>query len=208
MILSKRLGLLAQQYHHEKHIWDIGCDHGLLGLSFESKTSVDEIHLVDPSGPVINILKKQLDAYITKSKIFIHHQSGQEIQLAPLSNLIFIAGMGGKEIHEILLSLIPQMKPDTRLVISPHRNILEVRAFLHQSIYRLENEFLVMEGGRYYQVITLNLDMRSPRVSLYGDSLWRGPLGNGYLDQQLLHFKEHRDGLGRSYRLYLESLKV
>lgn len=208
MILSKRLGLLAQQYHHEKHIWDIGCDHGLLGLSFDSNPHVEEIHLVDPSTPVINVLKKQLDAYITKRKIFIHHQKGQEIQLAPLSNLIFIAGMGGKEIHEILHSLIGQMKPDTRLVISPHRNILEVRAFLNQSIYRNENEFLVMEGGRYYQVMTLNLDQSFPRVSLYGESIWRGPLGSGYLEQQLLHFQEHRDGPGRSYCQYLETLKV
>ena len=57
-------------------------------------------------------------------------KKGQDVILGPNSKTVFIAGMGGKEIGEIIQNLIPQLTPADRLVISPHRNILELRQYL------------------------------------------------------------------------------
>lgn len=208
MNLSKRLSLLAGFHHQEENIWDIGCDHGFLGLSFLTNPIVKEIHLVDPSEPVIKLLQNKTDSYITRKALFIQHKTGQEITLNPCSNLIFIAGMGGKEIQQILTSLLDQKLSATRFVISPHRNILELRSYLNTAKCCLESETLVYEGGRYYQVMTLCLDQKFAPVSLYGEAIWKGSLSSDYRDQQILHFQDHRDGQSRSYCLYLQSLKV
>src|SRR5690348_9300192 len=99
--LSERLLSLSRHYRNEKYIWDIGCDHGLLGLSFRDHELVEEIHLVDSSVPVIEKLKQTIDSYISKANLFIELKEGQKIKPHSSSNLIFIAGMGGKEIGEI-----------------------------------------------------------------------------------------------------------
>src|SRR5690606_4311997 len=107
------------------------------------KASVTQIHLVDPSALVIQTLKKKLlDSDIPREEIIqIHHQRGQELTLRPdISKCLFIAGMGGKEIQEILQNLLPQLGAADRVVISPHRKILELRNYLHTSEFGLISE--------------------------------------------------------------------
>src|SRR6476661_2613415 len=125
---SLRLTKLHSYHSTEENIWDIGCDHGYLGSSFKDSEIVKAIHLVDPSGPVIQNLK---DSYISVPNLKIHHQEGQYLFIDSNSNLIFIAGMGGKEIGEIISHLLPQLDSTSKFVISPHRKILELRALLN-----------------------------------------------------------------------------
>lgn len=208
MISSLRLEALAQHHRKEKHIWDIGCDHGFLGRSFVENAHVQSINFVDPSAPVIQQLKKSLDSYISKGKFHIEQNEGQRILLYPESNLVFIAGMGGKEIQDILQAHSHQAVKETRWVISPHRNILELRRYLKNSQYRLEKEMLVEEAGRFYQVITLNRHPSSPAVHEFGSDIWQGSLGESYRNQQIAHFKQHRDELSMSYCQYLLALSL
>lgn len=205
--LSFRLRALHQQYRHESSIWDIGCDHGQLGLSFFSRDTVEAIHLVDPSLLVIETLKKKLkDSYITNGKLFIHHQQGQEIELDPVSNCIFIAGMGGKEIGEIILHLLPQLTSNDRLIISPHRKILELRELLSSKALGLEHEELLKEDGQFYQIIVLCKNENLERVPLFGKKFWEGEVGKEYLIHQLKHFDLHQDVASKRYVDFLKSL--
>lgn len=204
--LSHRLHSLARYYNNEECIWDIGCDHGQLGLSFAQDLRVKEIHLVDPSKPVIVKLHQAIDAYISKGKVFVHHVRGQEITLRTCSQLIFIAGMGGREMGHILESLETKISPLTRIVISPHRNILELRERLAGSSFRLESEELVKDFDRLYQVMVLSKLATVSAVSPYGKELWDHPLAQEYREQQLLHFKSHRDPRSEGYCRFLEQL--
>lgn len=208
MLTSKRLEALRLCYKNELSVWDIGCDHGLLGSSFAEVDQVKYIHLVDPSVAVVTQLKYLIDSYITKEvfKITLHHKKGQEVKLDLHSNCIFIAGMGGKEIGLISLHLSEQMDLHSRLIISPHRNILELRSQLHASELRLENEFLVEEATRIYQVLILKKLPSLPPVSLYGDKIWQGKWGEEYRIHQLAHFQEHRDEMALGYCRFLSKL--
>jgi len=205
LALSKRLKALSEYYDHQSIIWDIGCDHGLLGSSFQAITSVREIHLVDPSVEVIKFLT---DAYITNpsSKIHIHQQHGQNLKINHSSNCIFIAGMGGKEILEISLNIIPQLTAKDLLIVSPHRKILELRAYLKESILNLVEEKLIWEDGQYYQIFCLSLDPKYSKISLYGDDIWKGDTGRKYHSHQLEAFLSHQDGMGKAYTTFLKEL--
>ena len=205
--LSLRLRTLHSYHRNESSIWDIGCDHGLLGLSFSEKEGVSEIHLVDPSELVIKQLKHNIDSYITKSNLLIsiHHEKGEALSVTTSSNLFLIAGMGGKTIKDILEHLKTQPHV-SRVVISPHKNILDLRRYLEESAYRLEDEVVVFEEGRFYQVLALTLDQSQPRVSRYGLKLWQGSVGEAYRQQQIDTFMSHRDSFSLDYLAHLRGL--
>ena len=169
---------------------------------------VTSIHLIDPSQLVIDVLKKNLiDSYITTpDKIIIENKRGQDLKLDKKNKIIFIAGMGGKEIKNILTSLHDQFTGDERIVISPHKNILELRDYLHTSELALSDEKLIMEDGQFYQVMCLVKSSSLPRVSLFGDKIWKGEVGAKYRLHMLKTFSTHQDNQSKALVRYLESL--
>lgn len=208
MKLKGRLAELAHCYSDEAVVWDVGCDHGYLGLSFLDEPMVKEVHLVDPSHDVIKELlnNKQLDSYITKRKLFIHHLTGQEVILSSRENKIFIAGMGGKEIIAILKSFEQQAHLHFNCVVSPHKNILELRDYLKDSHFRLRNEFLIKDGGRFYQVMGLDFSLENTKVSPYGERLWNSPYAPDYRDYLLNVYGPHQEPKDQAYYKFLKSL--
>ena len=201
--LSLRLQKLHSFYTNQTHIWDIGCDHGLLGCSFRTYP-VDSIHLVDPSKPVIDkLLKSNIDSYITIPKVFITHATGQSLIIPERNNLIFIAGMGGKEIAEIIEHLLPQLDNSSKIVISPHRKILELRSTLNKLNLVLDDELVLIEGGQYYQILSLVPGI-GPKVPLYGEKLWDSEEGKLYCAHQLKHFATHQDPVSKGYWNFLK----
>ena len=205
MKLSERLSKLHSYYKDSHSVWDIGCDHGQLGLSFGEVATVQELYLVDPSVKVITELKKTIDSYITRKtlKIIIHEKRGQEVVLNSNSKTIYIAGMGGEEIKEILIHLETQLSPRDQIVISPHRKILELRKYLHHSSFRLQDEEVLFENEQYYQIMALTFGGSGEVVTSYGSSLFLKGVGPEYRAHQIQHFKQHKDLESVAYFAYL-----
>jgi tRNA (adenine22-N1)-methyltransferase len=206
-LLSRRLQSLADKYRHEDSVWDIGCDHGLLGLSFLTHPATPAIHLVDPAADAILKLKQKVkDADIPiPQKLSILHRKGQDLKLTTEKKIIYIAGMGGKEIKSILIHLLPQLTHADRIVISPHRAILELRAYLQSSSFRLESEEIIEEDGQFYQILCLNLNV-SLQISPFGIEVWKGEVGQRYRQHILEAFEIHKDPLSQALVRYLKSL--
>ena len=206
--LSHRLSTLHHYYRNEAHIWDVGCDHGLLGLSFIDTETVKSINFVDPSHPVIEVLKKKIkDSYISTPDLNIHPIEGQRIEPEQSSNLIFIAGMGGKEIGEIIQSILPKLDQTSRIVISPHRKIIELRSLLNSLPLSLLSEKVIEEDQQFYQILELTPSPIGMKTPLYGDSIWSGETGEKYLSHQIKHYESHKDLASQKYLGYLKSLK-
>ena len=207
-MLSKRLKALASHYHLQQSIWDIGCDHGQLGLSFRDHPQKPFIHLVDPSLNVILNLKQTIDSDIPKSNLLkVHHEKGQRLKLDSNSKQIFIAGMGGKEIRDILIALRPQMSPPDRVVVSPHRGILELREYLASSDFGLIQEYTLMDEDQFYQVLCL--DFESPdRVHHFGLGVFQGEVGHTYRRKLIETFEIHQDPQSRAFLNYLKADEI
>ncbi len=114
--------------------------------------------------------------------------------------------MGGKEIQEIIHNLLPQLNAKDRLVISPHRNILELRRYLHTSEMRLFDEVTLEEDSQFYQILCLVKSPELPKVPLYGSKIWLGPSGERYRQHQLQIFGHHQDALSRAYVAHIAQL--
>ena len=166
------------------------------------------IHLVDPSLEVIKSLNSKLiDSYITtKALIKVHNKKGQDVVLDLEKKIVFIAGMGGKEIQEIMKCLLPQLSSADRVVISPHRNILELRKYLNGSEFKLIDEVTIFEDGQYYQVLCLETSPGLAQVSIYGDKVWQGLVGEEYRQHQIRAFSLHQDDASKAFVAYLGQL--
>ena len=133
-------------------------------------------------------------------------KKGQDVILGPNSKTVFIAGMGGKEIGEIIQNLIPQLTPADRLVISPHRNILELRQYLNTTELGLVNEVVIKDEGQFYQILCLIKSPEYPRVPIYGTNMWQDAVGGEYRGHQLRTFGIHQDELSKAYIAYLTQI--
>lgn len=206
MALSNRLEFLASFYEGEESIYDIGCDHGLLGLSFKTNPKVKDIYLIDPNPYSVDLIKNTINAYITKP-VLIHPLkiSGEKTKIVSPNSLIFIAGMGGKNIIEILSSWSEEnFKNCSQIVLSPHRYILELREFLIKNGFRLIKEAVFFENDQFYEMFSVKKGTEGKGISLYGEEIWKSETGANYLEHRLKHLSHHR---GPRYLDYLKYLK-
>ena len=108
--------------------------------------------------------------------------------------------MGGKEISEIIQSLLPHLQSCSRFVISPHRKILELRSLLRELPLKLEKEEVVWDKGQFYVILSLKPDITGEKkVSLFGDDLWQSETGEHYRQQQIQFFSLHKDEKSQQY---------
>jgi tRNA (adenine22-N1)-methyltransferase len=203
-ILSTRLTVLCDLARRGGVHWDIGCDHGLAGLRLAQDEGVEEVHFVDPSLPVINQLKQTIGSDIPRALPFnIHHKKGEELTILPHAQHSFlIAGMGGLQVIKILNHLRPQVNASAQFVISPHRDILAVRAYLRESSWGLITEVVIFEDQQFYEALKLSPSGPRP-VSLYGDKIWQGPHGEAYRQHCLAKRSLHRDLPTRAFLDFL-----
>lgn len=201
--LSKRLAHFAHFYQSQNIIWDIGCDHAHLGLSFLSHQASPAIHLVDPALPVITKLKERIATDIPRVKIF--HQAGQEVIIEKnLTHFIFIAGMGGLEIISIMEKLLPQMKRGDLLFISPHNKVLEVREFLQAQGEWLQQEDIIEEAGVWYPHFLLGVEGRP--ISSYGQEVFMGEMGARYRQYLLERLSRHQDAQSKDFLNFIRNI--
>jgi tRNA (adenine22-N1)-methyltransferase len=206
--LSNRLEFLASFYEGEESIYDIGCDHGLLGLSFKTNPKVKDIYLIDPNPYSVDLIKNSIDSYITEP-ILIHPLkiSGEETKIISANSLIFIAGMGGKNIVEILSSWSEEnFKNCSQIVLSPHRYILELREFLIKNGFSLIKEAVFFENDQFYEMVSVTKGSAGGEISLYGDQMWQSEIGANYLEHRLKHLSHHREPRYLDYLKHLKGL--
>ena len=208
MALSKRLDYLASHYQGEENVYDIGCDHGLLGLSFVTYSTVKKIYLIDPNPFSVDLIKESIDSYITEPVlIYPLKQSGENTKISSPNSIVFIAGMGGKTIVEILSAWSEEdYKNASQIVVSAHRGQLEMREFLRHCEFNVLREGVVIESGHFYEVLSVSKVRPGPLVSLYGDDMWRMSESNQYLRHQISYLKHHRDEASQRYLNFLKSL--
>lgn len=208
MALSIRLDYLASFHQGEEFIYDIGCDHGLLGLRFLSNPNIKEIHLSDPNPYSIDIISKTVDADIPEHIcLSLMKERGENIKITSSNSLVFIAGMGGKTIVDILKAWSEENILNCRsLVLSPHRNQFELRDFLIKKNLSLISESVIYEGNQFYEVIVVSKAQKGRDVSIYGKDLWKGEVGAKYLAHQKKFLAKHQDSRSREFLNYLNSL--
>lgn len=159
---TARLDFLKSLLIKNQPLWDIGCDHGLLGIQALNEESVSEVHFVDPSTHAIEKLKENLEKYLLDkflTKFTIHNLVAQKLNGYCFTGNWVMAGFGWREMESILTELF--LKEDliksniSQFVISPHSEISVAHEFLKINFANIK-QYTINEKNRERIVFTFN----------------------------------------------------
>lgn len=178
---------------------DVGTDHGYIPIALIQRQKIKSAIAMDINkGPLAraqdNIASAQLGDYI---------QTRLSDGVAALgegeADSILIAGMGGELVIHILSEGEKVCKAASELILQPQSDIRKVREYLRLHHYKIVDEDMICEDGKYYpmmRVINVELDNawmkmdEQTRVAcdIYGPLLLRN--GNPVLRRFLV--RQHR----------------
>jgi tRNA (adenine22-N1)-methyltransferase len=179
-MLSKRLELIYSLLEPGLPVWDLGCDHGYIGLRAVAEDVFPEVHFVDCSTDVIDRLNSTLSqprikALISRSgtSLDVSLSRGQDLPWNCIRGNIVIAGMGGSTMIEIISAIPKDVRSFLRLILSPEKGVDILRRALADMGWMMaeQGEYLVKEGERFREVFVVQA--RGTAISPYGQELWK-----------------------------------
>lgn len=152
MKLPLRLLSIARFIPKGKVVADIGTDHGILPVYLVSQgISPSAIASDLNKGPLEAAEKTILQADLSH-KIKIRLGFGLETVGPGEADIAVIAGMGGGTISRIVEACGDQC-PVRELVLQPMGDSGQLREWLVKHEWKISNEDIIEEGGRYYEII-------------------------------------------------------
>lgn len=164
--LSERLLHIAAQVAHGEVLADVGCDHGYLPIALVKDGVMQRAIAMDVNeGPLQraaeHIAAEQLGEYIQTRR-----SDGLERLQAGETDAVIIAGMGGALTIDILTRGQEVVRSLKQLILEPQSELAAVRRFLREQNYRIAQEDLVCEDGKYYPILRV-LPMEQSDVPAY-----------------------------------------
>lgn len=184
MKISKRIQELTSLVPSATELlWDICCDHGLIGKQLITNYPVN---FIDQVPSIMDKLNKNLkDSDIPKRyKVITSDARLFNYQNHKISTYI-LAGIGGSLSIEILDKI--KMKKEDFCIISAHKNTDKVRKHLISAKYKLIDETLVEENSQFYEILLISKS-HGEEISLVGSKMWTkadAQTTRNFLDHQL-----------------------
>ena len=159
--LSKRLATVFRRIGSCDTLADVGCDHGKLAVRALQEGVCDRAIATDVSAPSLTKAAILAD----KCGVDLECRVGDGLEpLAPReADLVVIAGLGGKEIVDILHDAT--WSP-LRVMLVPHRDAPWVRKYLLQTGYRIDYDVVLTDAGHDYWMIDASLEEDLPHPDL------------------------------------------
>ena len=153
MELSKRLRVIASFVEKGAVLADVGTDHGYVHIDLVQRGIVSRAIAMDVKEGPLQRAREHIREYGLTEQIETRLGDGLS-RLAPgEADTILIAGMGGPLICRILEAGMETARAASSLILSPQSEVGEVRRFLCRFGFRIGDEAMVKDEGKYYVVI-------------------------------------------------------
>ena len=173
--LSKRMEAIADMVTDGLPVADVGCDHGFIDIYLLLSGKCPKAVLMDINkGPLMRADDNIRRFSLTEKTRLILSDGLKNYTKGDADSLI-ISGMGGSLIKDILgydLSLSRSFK---ELILSPQSEIGDVRIFLNENGFRIAEEDMLIDEGKYYVIIKAVPDDNSSEVMSTEEALY-GPI--------------------------------
>ena len=200
MQLSKRMKAVADLAGMGDCLADVGTDHGYIPIylleegRFHRGIAMD-VH----EGPLLRA-RENIQSHGLSDRISCRLGDGLERLGKGEADTVVIAGMGGSLIIRILTEGEEVLKEVSRLVLQPQSEIAKVRDFLQEQGYQIEKEHMVLDEGKYYQVMRIGhgrMEKLLPEEAKYGSFLLKenDSCLKGYLNREEQKFREILESL-------------
>jgi tRNA (adenine22-N1)-methyltransferase len=144
---------IAGMVERGSSVADIGTDHGFVPIYLINQDIAGSVIAMDIKAGPLERAKEHIKEYGLEKKIAVRLSDGLQ-KLAPEeADTVIIAGMGGQLIIRILSEGTHVTDSIKQLILSPQSDLGKVRAFLNENGFKLIDEDMLFEDGKYYTVM-------------------------------------------------------
>ena len=152
-VLRPRLRRALELLGNVKVLADIGCDHGQFGVQAIKEGRCTSVIASDISAPSLNKARALAEKCALEDRFRFRCCGGFDGYAENEADAAVLLGMGGELIAEILKSGKGIAQKLSRIVMQPMRGEAELREYLYKGGYRIIDEAVCIDAGRYYQLI-------------------------------------------------------
>ncbi len=148
--VSKRLLCCAAMVPQGARVADIGCDHGYLGIWLLTEGVASFVAACDLREKPLEKAKQNAAAYGTSNSMTFHVADGLTALEPGSVDTVVCAGMGGDCIAHILEEAPWVQNPAYTLILQPQTSGNDLRRYLGENGFVIEQEDLVQDGSFLY----------------------------------------------------------
>lgn len=153
MKLSKRMGTVANMVEKCDSMADIGTDHGYVPIYLVKNNIVKKAFACDVNKGPLKKAKENIENNNCTESIETRLGSGFSVIKPFEIDTAVIAGMGGMLIIDILKEAKETVDSLKQLVLQPQLDIDKVRRYIHSIGFKIDDEEMLIDEGKYYTVI-------------------------------------------------------
>ena len=174
MELSKRLYAVAGLVTEGASVADIGTDHGYVPIYLVENGIASKVIALDVNQGPLNRARMHIVGHGLGDRIETRLSDGLAMIRPGEVDTVIASGMGGPLTIRILQEGKEVADQLNALILQPQSEICRVRRFLTENGYRIEQEDMVLEDGKYYPVMRVVHGTKEPYEEweyLYGKRL-------------------------------------
>lgn len=154
MNISLRLKTVASQVEKCNTLADIGTDHAFVPIYLCGRKIIKNAIACDINKEPLERAKANISIHMMKDIIQVRQGNGL-LPIKPFeAECAIISGMGGMLILSILCEGAEIVQSLKQMVLQPQHDIPAVRRFLHEIEWKIVNEEMVFDYGKYYTIIS------------------------------------------------------
>lgn len=155
MELSKRLQTVASMVTPGMRLADVGTDHAYIPIYLTEQQVIPEAIAMDINKGPLERAEEHIKEHGLEDRIQTRLSDGlQKLKTGEVDAMI-AAGMGGALVIRILEDGKEVAKSLKELILQPQSELEKVRRYLLQNGYRIIDENMVLDEGKYYPMMKI-----------------------------------------------------
>ena len=204
--------MIADQMPADSCLADIGTDHAYLPVYLLQTAKIQKAIASDIRLGPLESAQRTADRYEIHKDLSLRLSNGLEKIEESECNVIIIAGMGGESIRDILKAAPWTQKGNHILFLQPMSMSQELRYWLLNHGYEIQNEFVCQEEKHLYNLIQCRGTKKSEKAVSFAacaasPALQKTKNGRAYLKKQVDRQEKILSGLRKSAKADPEQLK-
>lgn len=153
MQLSERMHLLASKVTEGNRLADVGTDHGYIPIALILEKKIPSAIAMDVNQGPLNRAREHIRTYGLDTYMETRLSDGLHELKEGEADTVLIAGMGGALTVRILTGGTHCLNTVKELILQPQSEIHLVREWLAQNGFRIVEEDIVLDDGKYYPMM-------------------------------------------------------
>ena len=198
--LSERMLRTAGFVSRGNRTADVGCDHAYTSIYLIEQGIAPRAIAMDVNAGPLARAKENVRRFGVEEKIDLRLSDGLAKLLPGEADTVLIAGMGGPLMERILTAHPETVAAIKELVLQPQSEIAEFRRFIQSIGFRITEEDMLFEDGKYYTILRAEHGAEEPWTEeeyLYGKYLRASavPVLREFLEEEHRKIQEVLEGL-------------